>query len=243
MLSKYVPTTVEIIRLVISAKALSKAGREISYFQFSNHLSGFYINRNMNAKSKRQKQASTLRIFRRIHRTTGALLFVFFFIVAITGLLLGWKKHSGGFILAKTYSGTTPDLKKWLPVDSLHTIACNIIKDSISADLSIIIDRIDIRKEKGVVKFVFADHYWGVQLDGATGKLMEIEQRRSDFIENIHDGSILDNYFGTSNGQIKLIYTSVMGIALLIFTITGFWLWYGPKRMRKEQRRVKVDLS
>ncbi|NHX22353.1 PepSY domain-containing protein, partial [Escherichia coli] len=26
-------------------------------------------------------------------------------------------------------------------------------------------------------------------------------------------------------------------IALLIFTITGFWLWYGPKRMRKTARQ------
>ena len=49
----------------------------------------------------------------------------------------------------------------------------------------------------------------------------------------IHDGSILDYYIATSNGQIKLFYTSIMGLALLTFTITGFWLWYGPKRMRK----------
>lgn len=46
----------------------------------------------MTEKSERQKQAKTLRIFRKVHRTTGALLFVFFFVVAITGLLLGWKK-------------------------------------------------------------------------------------------------------------------------------------------------------
>jgi hypothetical protein len=85
-----------------------------------------------------------------------------------------------------------------------------------------------------MVKFVFIDGFWGIQLDGATGKLLHIETRRSDFIEKVHDGSILDLYFETSNGQIKVIYTSIMGIALLIFTITGFWLWYGPKRMRSE---------
>jgi hypothetical protein len=97
------------------------------------------------------------------------------------------------------------------------------------------LDRIDVRKDKGMVKFVFANHFWGLQLDGATGALLQIEQRRSDYIEKIHDGSILDFYFKTSNGQIKLVYTSIMGFALLIFTITGFWLWYGPKRMRKNQ--------
>jgi hypothetical protein len=55
-----------------------------------------------------------------------------------------------------------------------------------------------------------------IQLDGATGKL-HIERRRSDIIEKIHDGSIVDDYFKTGNGFFKLFYTTVMGLAL--FTI------------------------
>ncbi|MBS1753494.1 MAG: hypothetical protein KF741_10465 [Ferruginibacter sp.] len=187
----------------------------------------------MKDQNKRHKQAKVLRIFRKIHRTTGALLFVFFFFVSVTGVLLGWKKHSGGLIMAKSYNGTSTHLKDWLPLDSLHKNACKILHDSVSPGLSLELDRIDVRKSKGMVKFIFKDHYWGVQLDGVTGQLLHIERRRSDFIENIHDGSILDNYFGNTGGYIKLFYTSVMGLALLIFTITGFWLWYGPKRMRK----------
>lgn len=189
----------------------------------------------MTKDTRRQQQAKLLRIFRKIHRTTGALLFAFFFVVSVTGLLLGWKKHSGGLILADTAKGTTSELSDWLPLDSLHDIACRILHDSVSPDLSLNLDRIDVRKDKGTVKFVFSDHFWGLQLDGATGELLQIEQRRSDYIEKLHDGSILDYYFGTSNGQIKLFYTTIMGLALLIFTITGFWLWYGPKQMRKRQ--------
>ena len=195
----------------------------------------------MNIKNKRQKQAKLLRIFRKIHRKTGALLFIFFFFISVTGLLLGWKKHSNGFILSKSYTGTSTHLKDWLPIDSLHKSACKILHDSVSPQLSSKIDRIDIRKNKGMVKFVFEDHYWSIQLDGATGKLLHIGQRRSDFIENIHDGSILDKYFKTSNGQIKLIYSSIMGLSLIIFTITGFWLWYGPKQMRKKKSPKVIE--
>lgn len=187
----------------------------------------------MAKNNERQQQAKLLRFCRKIHRTTGVLLFVFFFIISVTGLLLGWKKHSGGLIMPKSYTGTSTDLKDWLAVDSLHTIACKLLHDSVSADLSLDLDRIDIRKDKGMVKFVFADHFWGIQLDGATGALLHIERRRSDFIEKIHDGSILDMYFATSNGLIKPVYTGIMGFALIIFTVTGFWLWYGPKKMRK----------
>ncbi|WP_076546683.1 PepSY domain-containing protein [Maribacter ulvicola] len=181
----------------------------------------------------RKKQAKILRVFRKVHRATGAALFIFFFIISITGLLLGWKKHSGGVILSKSYTGTSTELRDWLPIDSLHTLANTYLLESISKDLSTEIDRIDIRKEKGMVKFIYADHLWGLQLDGTTGKLLHIEQRYSDLIEQLHDGSILDDYLGTSNKQIKVFYTSIMGLALLLFTITGFWLWYGPKRMRR----------
>ncbi|MEW6653109.1 MAG: PepSY-associated TM helix domain-containing protein [Bacteroidota bacterium] len=187
----------------------------------------------MAEKDKRLKQTSLLRTFRKIHRITGAVLFIFFFFVAVTGILLGWKKHSAGLILAKSHQGSSADLKDWLPIDSLHTLACKALHDSVSAALSLELDRIDIRKDKGMVKFVFVDNYWGIQLDGASGKILHIERRRADFLENVHDGSFLDKYLGTSNGQIKLIYTSIMGLALLVFTITGFWLWYGPKRMLK----------
>ncbi len=186
------------------------------------------------SNNSRHRQAKILRLFRKIHRTTGACLFVFFFFVSVTGLLLGWKKHSNGLILPKSYKGTSTDLKDWLPIDSLHTIACSVLHNSVSKDLSLELERIDIRKDKGMVKFIFIDHFWGIQLDGATGQLLHIERRNSDIIENIHDGSILDYYFGTTDEQIKLVYTSVMGLALFTFTITGFWLWYGPKRMRKK---------
>ena len=198
----------------------------------------------MNPPANRNKQAKRLRTFRNIHRFTGASLFGLFFVVSVTGLLLGWKKHSGGTILPKSYSGTSTDLKDWLPMDSLHRRACAALRDSVSSELSLKLERIDLRPEKGMVKFVFIDHFWGIQLDGATGNVLHIERRRSDFIENIHDGSVLDYVFDTDGEWIKLIYTSVMGLALLTFTITGFWLWLGPKRMRhKQQQKQNMPTS
>ncbi|UWX54737.1 PepSY domain-containing protein [Maribacter litopenaei] len=182
---------------------------------------------------RRKQQAKVIRIFRKLHRTTGALLFFFFLFISITGLLLGWKKNSSGLILAKTEKGTSTELSEWLPLDTLKLTALKIFRDSISSETSLEIDRIDVRPDKGVLKFKFKDNFHGIQLDGATGALLKIENRRSDFIEQVHDGSILDRYLGTSNGQIKLFYTSVMGLSLLLFSVTGFWLWYGPKRMKR----------
>ncbi|WP_052599295.1 PepSY-associated TM helix domain-containing protein [Aureispira sp. CCB-QB1] len=186
---------------------------------------------------QRKKQAQTLRTFRKVHRLTGALLFVFFFIIAITGVFLGWKKHSAGVLLPKSYKGTSTNLKDWQPIDQLNEIATQILKDSINPKLSNKLSRIDIRQNKGMLKFVYSEHHWEIQLDGTTGTVLNIGKRHSDWIENVHDGSIVDAALGVSKGWFKLFYTTIMGLALLLFTITGFWLWYGPKRMRKEQRK------
>ena len=64
-----------------------------------------------------------LKIIRKIHRTTGAFLFIFFFILGLTGLILGWKKNSNGLILPKSHQGTSVELKNWLPLDTLQNIA------------------------------------------------------------------------------------------------------------------------
>lgn len=191
----------------------------------------------MKKLNSRQTQAKILRIFRKVHRATGASLFIFFFIIAITGILLGWKSHSTNLIIPQSYKGSSVDLQNWLPIDSLHKKALLILKDSISSDLSADLDRIDIRKNKGMVKFIFENHTWEIQLDGATGNVLNIGKRHSDFIEDLHDGTILDTWFNTSSKPFRVIYTSIMGLALLLFTITGFWLWYGPKRLKKHRKK------
>lgn len=191
----------------------------------------------MTAKNSRyHRSANLIRILRKIHRTIAIFLFAFFLVVSVTGLLLGWKKNSGGLILPPTSKGVSSDLKTWLPIDSLRAIAVKALHDSVSPGLSDELERIDARPQKGMVKFVFADDYWEIQLDGTTGKVLLVDRRRSDIIENIHDGTILDVLFNTKNDQFKLSYTTIMGLSLLMLTLSGFWLWYGPKRLRKQKR-------
>lgn len=184
---------------------------------------------------KRRKQARLLRVSRKIHRTTGVILFILFFIISVSGILLGWKKNSNGIILPASEKGISSDLQNWLPFDTLQIIAFKALQDSVDQHIDLDIQRIDARPEKGIVKFIFDNHYRGVQLDGTTGEVLAVTKRRSDLIENIHDGSVLKNIFKTESEIPKLVYTSIMGLALLTFTITGFWLWYGPKRMKKNK--------
>lgn len=186
----------------------------------------------------REKQARLLRLARKVHRYTGALLFAFFLIIGTTGFLLGVKKHSGGIILPESYKGSSLDPKDWLPLDTLHQVAIATLH-GIDPTLSPTLERIDARPDKGMVKFVFIQNFIGIQLDLATARVLHIEQRNSDIIEHIHDGSILDYALGTDDEQFKLGYTMIMSMALITFSVTGFWLWYGPKRLRSTKRMTR----
>ncbi len=176
-------------------------------------------------KTRRQRQARVLRKTRQLHRWTGLALFLFFFVIGITSVLLGWKKNSD-YLMPPTARGSSTELAAWLPPAELVTIAQAALANSLGPDYSPAVDRIDYRPDKGSLKFLFQDHYGEVQLDGATGEVLSVGIRRSDFIEQIHDGSIVSD-------PVKLVYSTLMGLATVIFTVSGFWLWYGPKRMRR----------
>lgn len=179
---------------------------------------------------KRKKQARLIRMSRKIHRYTGLALALFFLVVGCTGLLLGWKKQA--HLLPPTAKGVSVQEAQWLPVDSLSKKAHRYLLDSIDAHLSLQLDRIDIRPDKGIAKYIYTDHYWEVQIDCTNAALLSIGKRNSDFLEHLHDFSLFDREIKTGGDVIKLIYTSVMGLSVIVFTLTGFWLWYGPKRMK-----------
>ncbi|MDM8004044.1 MAG: PepSY-associated TM helix domain-containing protein [Bacteroidota bacterium] len=183
----------------------------------------------MGTSTRGNGNGNTVKVIRKIHRITASFLSVALLIVAVSGILLGWKKNSNGYLHPVSYTGTTTDLSQWLPLDSLNAIAIRTLHETGRKGLSEDLDRIDIRPDKGMVKFVFAHHYHGIQLDGATGRVLSIENRRSDLVEDIHDMSFVDHILGIDGEIFKLIYTSFTGLSLLVFTVTGIWLRYRPR--------------
>lgn len=149
--------------------------------------------------------------------------------MAVTGGLLGWKKHSA--LMPETQRGTVASLDKWKPVNELATLASLALKEETGQLVEI--DRMDVRPAKGIVKVLFKERDLEVQLDGATGAVLSVGRRHSDWIERLHDGSMVDDWLGIPHGIFKVFYNTLMGAALVLFTVTGFWLWYGPKRMRR----------
>lgn len=175
-----------------------------------------------------QRITRTLRRYRRGHRRVGLLVAGLLLVSALTGLLLGWKKQIE-WLQPATRRGTTTDLGEWLPLDTLAHIAAMRLRDSVPRLGDYTIERMDVRPAKGVVKVRFARAHWEVQLDGATAEVKHIGRRHADWIEHIHDGSIVSEAF-------KLLSMNVLGVGALLMVGTGLWLWWGPRRFRKMRR-------
>lgn len=181
-------------------------------------------------KTGTKKIAAQTRWYRKWHSWLGIFSFIFFTIVAGSGLLLAWKKNTNGYLLAKTEKGSNTDPVSWKSLAEVQQAASGYLEAQMPG-LNLEIDRIDVRPEKGIAKVTYKKHYNAVQIDLATAKPLSLEKRRADFIEHLHDGSILDRITGIEGP--KLIYSTLVGSTLLFLSFSGFWLWYNPKRIKK----------
>lgn len=182
--------------------------------------------------------ARKTRWHRKWHRNIAMIGAAFLLFTSITGLLLAWKKNSGGYLLAESKKGSSPLLSQWLSFETLSSKAITALREKHGGSIDTVISRIDARPDKGMVKFIFENHYHALQVDAVTGNILLYEERRADFIEQLHDGSIIDKLL-SANGLGKLTYSTIGGISLLLLTITGFWLWYNPKRIRKRKAEIQ----
>jgi uncharacterized iron-regulated membrane protein len=167
----------------------------------------------------------SLRQFRTLHRWTGLTLSLIVLVMSITGILLAWKKEVE-LLQPPTQKGKSTQLAEWKTVEEVARTAMKAI-DSVTQEKNEI-DRMDVRPDKGIIKVLFKKKSWEVQVDATTGKVLSAGKRHADWIEKVHDGSIITDTF-------KVIYSTIAGLGLLLLTFTGLWLWYGPRVVRKSK--------
>ncbi|MFM2140181.1 MAG: hypothetical protein RLZZ25_446 [Gemmatimonadota bacterium] len=97
------------------------------------------------------------------------------------------------------------------------------------------IDRVDVRPSKGILKVITTSH-WEAQLALADGAVLQTAYRRSDLIEQVHDGS----FFGD---PVKRWIFLPSGILLFGLWLTGLYLWVLPRLTRRKRARQAALLG
>ena len=171
----------------------------------------------------------SLRKFRVWHRYIGLAIALFLLISSITGILLSLKKEFD-LLQPATQKGVSKSLDDWKPLSEISIIATQTFHEQYPDQKENGIDRMDVRPGKGIVKVLFEKGYWEVQVDGSSGEVKSIERRHSDWIEQLHDGSIISDWF-------KIGSMNFLGIGAILMIISGFWLYFGPKKFRKAKQQ------
>ena len=144
--------------------------------------------------------------------------------MALTGVLLGLKDVLG--LKPSTAKAEVVSLNEWVSLKQINTAAIAFAK---TKQLDTLIDRVDVRIDKGIAKVLFKRHFTELQLAGSTGEILSVRQRGDHFIERIHDGSIVE-FYAQQTDTVKMIYSTLVGIELLALSMSGYFLWAAPKK-------------
>ena len=168
------------------------------------------------------------KLIRQIHYWATLFVMVPLLIMTLSGIILMLKKQSS-WIQPPTVRGTekTPTLFFSTMLDSLKTVPDVTVENW--GDIK----RIDVRPSKGMAKVQLANQV-EVQLDLATGQILQVATRRSDMIEDIHTGS----YFGDF---VKYGFFLTASIIFFIQLITGIYLFIRPLYLKQKRKKLLLE--
>lgn len=161
---------------------------------------------------------------RKLHRWGAIASAVPFLLVIVTGLLLQLKKQ---LPWVQPPEQRTAHQVPAVSMLQILEAARSVPQAQISGWEDI--DRLDVRPGKGIVK-VAANNRWEVQVDLGTGAVLQSAYRRSDLIEQLHDGSWFHD-------TAKLWIFLPSGLVVLGLWLTGLYLFVLPYLARAQKRR------
>jgi hypothetical protein len=156
------------------------------------------------------------------HRWGSIIALVPMTIIIVSGIALQLKKESS-YIQPPTQRGVGTEPA--IGFERILEVAKTVPEAGVESWEDI--DRLDVRPGKGVVK-VRCKNSYEVQIDAATGGILQVAVRRSDLIESIHDGT----YF---HDHLKLWVFLPTGIVLALLVITGLHLFGLPYLARRKR--------
>lgn len=182
------------------------------------------------AKSSKTTKTNWKKLIRQIHYWVSLAIFIPCGIMIMAGLVLMVKKDFAWIqpptLRSQTLHAAT---NTQINLDNILNRANQAMPDDFKAWSDI--DKIDIRPTKGIAKLISKSGY-EAQIDLGTYQVLSLKKRRSDWIENLHDGSFFAPW-------VKRYIFLPTGILLLFMWMSGAYLFLLPflAKAKKEKRK------
>lgn len=163
-----------------------------------------------------------------VHKWIGLAIGVVLIGSALTGLLLLVKKDFE-WIQPPTRTGTAAaNPTEFRPLHEVFDAAFTAGVPQLRSMADV--DRVDFRPDKGIHKIRSVHDHVEVQVDAVTLEVSPPGIRRSDWLEQLHDGS----WFGSGAHD---WFMPAFAVLLVVLSITGYLIWLWP-RIAKAKRRA-----
>ncbi len=166
---------------------------------------------------------SAAKTHRKLHRIGALIALLPALVLFPTGVLLQLKKEVS-WIQPATVQGSQSGLN--IDWDTILETVKGVEEAQVHSWDDI--DRLDVRPGKGMLK-VRCNNRHEVQIDANTGTVLQSTYRRSDLIEQLHDGSWFHE-------NVKLFLWLPAGVVLCGLWITGVYLWILPYLIRRRRK-------
>lgn len=163
------------------------------------------------------------RFFWHGHKWVGIVLALWLLLITVTGFLL---------LLKKKVDWIQPPIQRDRPgsveaIISLETLL-EVVLAQQHPDFQTLedIDRVDFRPGHRIFKVIATDHHAEIQVGAISGEVLSVATRRSDLLEQLHDGS----FFG---GLVHAWLMPLLAAGLVFLTGSGLWVWLAPLLRRR----------
>ncbi len=167
---------------------------------------------------------------RRLHRWGAVVVGLPFLVVIASGILLQVKKQVPWVQPAEQRTGVRVPGVSWeavLAAAQAHPEAGVGSWDDV--------ERVDVRPSKGIMKIITKSR-WELQLTLDDGRVLQSAYRRSDLIEQLHDGS----FFGDA---VKLWIFLPVGLIVFGLWVTGIYLFFLPMLTKRKRAQLAATSS
>jgi uncharacterized iron-regulated membrane protein len=167
------------------------------------------------------------KFFRETHKWTGIVLAVVFIEMGATGFLLLQKKRFD-WIQPPTRTGAPGDVATLITLPEVLAV----VLEQGHPDFRDVgdIDRIDFRPAARVHRVHSRHNHSELQVDAVTGEVLSLAPRRSDWLEDLHDGSLLGDWA-------HAVLLPLTAVILVFLSVSGLYLWLQPIYRRSQPTR------
>jgi uncharacterized iron-regulated membrane protein len=155
------------------------------------------------------------RFNRKAHYWLTPVVAIPFLLIVVTGILLLWKKEVAWIQPPDADAGSTVAA---LSLPQVLEISRTVPEAEVRSwdDIS----RVDFRPSRNLIK-VSTKNAREIQIDAGTGQVLRTALRRSDVIEQFHDGSFFHD-------RVKLWLFFPVALGMLVLWGSGVWMFLRP---------------